>query len=61
MISIYTYSRIAHEAPLSLGQPYYICIYPLNIHLTIYIPPLGSYHIDLTSYMPPWSRITYQL
>jgi hypothetical protein len=53
MISIYTYSHIAHVALLLLGRSYYIDIYTLLIHLTPYSPPLGSYHTDLTPYMPP--------
>jgi hypothetical protein len=53
MIFVYTYSHTTHEAPLILGQPYYTYIYTLNVHLSPYIPPLGSYHINLSLYMLP--------
>jgi hypothetical protein len=37
----YILFTVEHEAPLSLGRPYYICIYTLHVYLDPYIPVIS--------------------
>jgi hypothetical protein len=53
MISIYIDSHTTHEASLLLGRPYYTYIYTLQVHLSLYMPVFGSYHIHLSLHIPP--------